>query len=217
MTAPTLPKLTPRLLSGSERFHHNGQPLPHDVCAFWRWAFSDLCNNTLRGMLAEYLVAVAVNSPNPMRIQWDACDLQTPEGILVEVKSSAYLQSWDQERLSDISFDVGMKRAWSAATNTYLTSPARSAHVYVFALHAHRDKTTVDPLSIDQWQFFVASAQSLNAQLSTQRRIRLSSLLRLGVVQVPFQNLAASIAKRATPVISGVADQQTNSTTQGRG
>jgi hypothetical protein len=47
--APVVP------LNGSERF----TGLDATVADFWRWAFSDLRNNTTRGILAEFLVARA--------------------------------------------------------------------------------------------------------------------------------------------------------------
>jgi hypothetical protein len=36
------------------------------LSTFWRWAFSDLCDDTTRGILAEFLVArVLVGSESP--------------------------------------------------------------------------------------------------------------------------------------------------------
>ncbi len=33
------------------------------VSDFWRWAFSDLRDNTVRGVLAEFIVAAALAGP----------------------------------------------------------------------------------------------------------------------------------------------------------
>jgi hypothetical protein len=46
----------PQLLEASDRF--NG--LDATVLDFWRWAFSDLRDNTGRGILAEFFVATAL-------------------------------------------------------------------------------------------------------------------------------------------------------------
>ena len=46
-------------LTGDEQF--TGSALT--VADFWRWAFSDLRTNIVRGVLAEYLVASAVAIP----------------------------------------------------------------------------------------------------------------------------------------------------------
>jgi hypothetical protein len=71
---------------------------------FWRWAFSDLRTNIVRGILAEFLVAQAVGDPSPLREAWDNWDVTTATSLKVEVKSSAYLQSWNQRKHSSIVF-----------------------------------------------------------------------------------------------------------------
>lgn len=44
------------------------------VADLWRWAFSDLRDNTSRGVLAEFLIAKAVNDRRALRIGWDNFD-----------------------------------------------------------------------------------------------------------------------------------------------
>ena len=88
--------------TGKEPFTLNGEELPFDVSAFWRWSSSDLLGNALRGVLAEFIVASALGITERPREEWDAYDLITPSGLKVEVKSSAYLQSWQQTKLSKI-------------------------------------------------------------------------------------------------------------------
>ncbi|MGH4120853.1 hypothetical protein [Clostridium sp.] len=56
---------------------------------FWSWNQSDILNNALRGVLAEYIVATAIEAKNEIRIEWDAYDLVTKEGVKVE---DAYLK-----------------------------------------------------------------------------------------------------------------------------
>src|SRR5690606_38685474 len=70
---------------------------------FWSFAMSDLLMNNVRGYLAEFLVARAVGATGT-RVEWDAYDVLTPEGIRVEVKSAGFLQAWAQRRLSRIAF-----------------------------------------------------------------------------------------------------------------
>ena len=60
-----------------------------------RWANSDLVSNVTRGVLAEYIVAHAVGvSTAIVRDEWAAYDLETPDGIKLEVMPAAYIQSW---------------------------------------------------------------------------------------------------------------------------
>lgn len=107
-----------------------------EPAAFWRWAYSDFLSNALRGVLAEFIVAQALGGDSRPRTEWDAYDLITKDGLKIEVKSSAYLQSWQQHRPSTIRFDIGLKRGWDAATNVYASEAGRAADVYVFCVFA---------------------------------------------------------------------------------
>jgi hypothetical protein len=46
--------------TGTEQFRANGIEIGTDLLDFCRWSASDLVNNTMRGVLAEYLVARAL-------------------------------------------------------------------------------------------------------------------------------------------------------------
>ncbi len=80
--------------------------LEFDLLSFWQWSASDLLSNATRGVLAEYLVARALSDRASVRVEWDAFDAVTENGVRVEVKSSAYLQSWRQAKLSRITFST---------------------------------------------------------------------------------------------------------------
>jgi hypothetical protein len=112
-----------RPLTGQERFSSD----PSSVLDFWRWAFSDLRTNIVRGVLAEYLVARAVGDLSPLRKAWDNWDVTTATGIKVEVKSSAYLQSWNQRKLSAITFSTMISPALRSgcATERRRSTPHR--------------------------------------------------------------------------------------------
>ena len=45
-------------------------------------------------------------------MNWDKYDLLFLEGIAVEVKSSGYLQSWDQDKLSSLGFGIQPIHGW---------------------------------------------------------------------------------------------------------
>ncbi len=77
--------------TGSEPFRNGDVLLSQTLLGFWRWAASDLVSNTLRGILAEYIVACALDLPQEVRVEWDAFDLKTAQGLKIEVKSAAYL------------------------------------------------------------------------------------------------------------------------------
>jgi hypothetical protein len=136
-------------------------------------------DNALRGALAEYLVACDLGIADGTRPGWNAYDLITPEGIKVEVKSAAYLQSWQQSAHSKVCFDIRPTFGWDAATNTYGAERKRQADVYVFCLLAHKDKPSLDPLDLSQWEFYVLTSKALDERLPTQKTISLAGLLRL--------------------------------------
>lgn len=77
----------------AEPIRANGETVAR-LADFWSWACSDLANNTMRGLLAEYLVATALGAAAGTRTEWDTVDIRTSDGWRVEVKSTAYLQSW---------------------------------------------------------------------------------------------------------------------------
>lgn len=193
-----LGRLTIMRKTGQEPFHSNGQALEVNLLGFWQWSASDLVSNVTRGRLAEYIVAQALGLATAgIRDEWAAFDLQTPSGIKIEVKSSAYVQSWHQEKLSQIMFVVPKTRTWDANTNVQSREARRQADVYVFALLAHTDKTTIDPLNVNQWQFYVLPTTALNARARSQHSITLKSLKRLCGGTVSFADLSMAIAKAA--------------------
>jgi len=167
--------IEPTRKSGDEPFTNNGKPINTNLSDFWQWAYSDLLNNTHRGKLAEFIVASALDVADGIGGTWDKYDL-TFEGIGIEAKSAAYLQSWHQEKLSDISFDIRPTLAWNATTGKYDTEQKRQADVYVMCLLKHKDKNTVNPLNLEQWEFYVVETSMLNELLPVQKRVSLGFL-----------------------------------------
>jgi len=177
-------------LDGDEPFRLASERLPFSVHDFWSWSISDLVSNATRGILAEYIVAKAcgVDTSQP-RGEWAAVDLETPEGVSIEVKSSAYIQSWHQNEYSKISFGVPKTRKWDPETNRQGKEPERTADVYVFAVLAHRDQATIDPLNLDQWEFYVLPTATLDARKRSQHSITLPSLKKLNAGPYGFSTL----------------------------
>jgi hypothetical protein len=193
-----LSRLSPQPKTGAEFLHVHGAPLPVTLLDFWRWSTSDLVSNTTRGRLAEFIVAAALAIPvSGVRDEWATWDLTTPEGITVEVKSAAYVQSWHQHRLSAITFATLRTRAWDPETNRQTEASARHAQVYVFALLAHQEKATIDPLNLGQWQFYVLPTAVLNARKRSQHSITLPSLMALCGTGLSYAALRAAVLRAA--------------------
>lgn len=198
MTHPTSDLVAVAVKTGDEPFIHLGQHVGVGLRGFWRWASSDLLSNALRGLLAEYIVGLALGvvEKNPRR-EWDSADLRTSQGLRVEVKSSAYLQTWQQQRLSTISFTIKPTIGWDARTNTYATERARQADVYVFCVFTAAEKAVADPLNLDQWDFYVMPTNRLNAAVGEQKTITLASLRRHQPATCSFADLGACIEAEA--------------------
>ena len=194
MSQPLLPsQVTPK--TGAEPLRCGDVLLAQTVLDFWRWSSSDLVGNALRGIFAEYLVASALGLAKTCRVEWDAFDLSTPNGLRIEVKSAAYLQSWQQKALSQIRFGIAPTRAFDTATNSYTSFSARQADVYVFCLLHHQDKATVNPLDMSQWTFYLLPASTLEARHPFQKTISLASLLKTNPVRCAYEELASAITE----------------------
>ena len=161
----------PEPLKPETLFTQKGQPTSFSVLDFWVWMASDVLNNTLRGTIAEYIVSQALEACTPVRVEWDTVDITTPEGIKIEVKSAAYLQSWPQKRPSAISFNIAKKRPWDPETNQYGETQVRSADVYVFCLLTPKDGRTVNPLELTQWEFYILPTSTLDSSLGNQKTV----------------------------------------------
>ncbi len=179
-------------LSGKERFISSGGRLDKSILDFWSWAFSGISINAIRGTLADFIVAVALGvDAGSIREGWQPYDLITEEGIRVEVKSSSYLQSWDQKRLSKPVFSCGRKNL----DNTFEQDGKRirRADVYVFALLVEKDKRNLNPLDLDQWEYFVLSTEKLDAKLGDQKTLSIESLRNIRCSRVGFRDLKQAI------------------------
>lgn len=181
--------------TGKEKFLSNGKELNFTVNDFWGWSSSEFMNNALRGVLAEFIVAKAINDPSEFREEWDACDLITPNGIKVEVKSSSYIQSWQQKELSKIVFGIQPTYGWDATKNESSRTQQRQSDVYVFCVYAHKDQSSANPLELSQWEFYVLSTEALDAHCKNQKTISLSSLLKFNPIKAQFGELNAAINK----------------------
>lgn len=175
-----LGEIKARPKNGNECLTNNGQKTEYKLLDFWRWSVSDILSNATRGRFAEFIVGTAVGlNPENLRDEWDAYDLTPDEGIKIEVKSAAYIQSWSQKNFSTISFSIKPARYWDAATNMQRGDPKRHADIYVFCHLKHKDQTTIDPLKMEQWDFYVLPTFELNNYKRSQSSITLNSLKKL--------------------------------------
>jgi len=141
---------------------------------FWKWAYSSLADNATRGVFAEYLVGLALDVLGEPRTNWDAADLRYL-GHLIEVKSSADNQSWNQDKPSVVRFAAGKKRWWNANTGEWSAVAERPAVVYVFC-HFRGAATSDEVVDIGLWDFYPVATPQLDVELSETQSLGLNRL-----------------------------------------
>lgn len=167
------------------------------ILDFWRWALGDLRMNTARSWVAEFLVALALDDPSALREEWASHDVTAADGTRVEVKASAYLQSWVQRKPTPPSFTLtGAKEIWDPERGVYTVPDRGRVDVWVFALQTASTHDEYDALDLAQWRFWAAP----NAQVEGwgQKSGRLSLIERQCGIGRPWEELP-EIVSRASP------------------
>ena len=191
------------MYTGTEHFSANGNVINISITDFWRWAYSDLSNNINRSVLAEYIVASALSNAglktDSYRIMWQAYDLfcenlnPCKEGCRIEVKSAAYVQSWDCKHPDHISFRIAPARLPDKDGDYKDDAPLqRNCDIYVFCVYKAMTKDE-SPLNLDLWSFYVLSTDILNEKKPTQKSITLPSLLQLEPKQCNYNGIGDTI------------------------
>src|SRR5690606_17504853 len=160
-----LDKIEQTIKNGDEPLLCQNNRLPITIKDFWAWSASDIMSNTTRSRFAEFIVATATNVDLGIpRQEWESYDLLTTEGIKIEVKSSAYIQAWHQKKLSTITFSIKPARYWNSLNGEQESIAKRHADIYVMCLLKNIDQNTINPLDMDQWDFYVLSKQELRSE-----------------------------------------------------
>lgn len=80
-------------------------------------------------------------------------------------------------------------------TGIYETECRRQSDIYVFAVLAHVDKLTVNPLDMSQWGFHVVPTEVINATLGTRKTLTLRKLQDLSGMSIPYSRLKEVVEK----------------------
>lgn len=182
--------------TGQEVFSSNNQPLPVNLLDFWRWSTSDLLSNATRGVLAEFIVATAlgVDLSPIVREEWAAYDLEFCERK-IEVKSAAYVQSWHQNRYSNIRFNISSTREWNKETNIQAKDEKRQADLYIFCLFTSKQKKDANPLNLDEWLFYVLPSREIDEFFGSQKTVSLTKLVSKGTQPCGYRDLRTQVEK----------------------
>jgi len=179
--------------TGEENLEFENTSVGYTLLDFWRWSVSDILSNATRGRLAEFIVGTAIKlNIEHLRNEWDAYDLITEDGIKIEVKSASYLQSWKQDKYSTISFSIKAASHLDNLETMVRSEVKRHADVYVFCLLKHKDAFTINPLKLEQWDFFVVPTIQIDNYKRSKTSITLPSLQKI-TTKVSYLNLKSAI------------------------
>ena len=191
--------------SGDEPLLFSKEQTGFTVLDFWRWSFSDLLDNVLRGSFCEFVVGAALGVDlSAGRTNWAPWDITFPyswedaagrhDFIRVEVKNSSYLQSWNDGKLSKISFGIAPKEVADPAQGI-IGEKKRQSDVYVFCHYKAKDKATADPLVLDDWDFDIVSTKVLDDRCAGQKSIGLASLQNLRHIRTDFPGIRDAVIR----------------------
>lgn len=176
----SLEEIKPELKSGNEKLTFKNNKINFCLLDFWQWSVSDILSNATRGKFAEFIVGTAINIDlKKVRDEWAPFDLKTEDGIKIEIKSASYIQSWYQPNYSQIKFSIKPARHWNSKNGKYSETRKRHSDLYVFCLLKHKNQKTINPLKLDQWEFYVISTKMINTTLKTRSSISLKALSQL--------------------------------------
>lgn len=192
------------MYTGNEKFMFKDKDLGKTMLNFWSWAYSDLIRNVNRGAFAEFVVREAMNTQcrntphrTDFRVSMDAYDLLSPDGIRVEVKSSAYIQAWESEHPARISFRIAPAKSLDSSGNYSADSQyCRHSDVYVFCVWTAMSREQ-NILDLSLWDFYVIATKTLDQKVPNQKTITFQSLLSLQPRKVDYFGLYEAIRSEA--------------------
>lgn len=147
------------------------------VADFWSWAYSDILENVHRGYYAEYLVGAALGVLDAPRVGWAGYDLAY-RGIRLEVKSSAYLQSWHRadSKPTSPTFNIAEKLQWDPDRKSVPATPVRACDYYVFCLFKSRDRSTANVFDASAWEFYVVPTADIASTHKSRKQLPMTML-----------------------------------------
>jgi hypothetical protein len=178
---------------------------------FWRWAFSDLCDDDIKGIFAEWMVGMLLGLPLSFsrRVSWADSDIILLNGTRIEVKATALWQSWKLVNQDGSSKSITAPATLNPGKIRFCGLQARTtesqwsgeraykADLYVFCFHSQTDPAEWDAWNLADWEFYVMTRQEL-ADLKVGRSISLTALrkIRQPMSAAQFQSHMQALTSR---------------------
>jgi hypothetical protein len=144
---------------------------------FLSWAYSDLCDDVNKGIFAEWLVAKILGIKSHRRYLWANSDLETSSGVRIEVKASAYWQSWKalnpDGSLKDLSKVIiqpdnkirfGGLVARDTIDNSKQEFGSLKSDYYCFCFHTEKNYEAWNAMDISKWEFYLVAAKDIKTK-----------------------------------------------------
>jgi len=159
--------LTHSIPTSDDRLFGDAILPPHvRLTDFWRWAFSDLSEDYLKGFFAEWMVAVLLGLPvqDSRRLEFQRYD-HASGAKRIEVKSTARWQSWkvlDEEgRPRSIPKKPATPDSSIRFAGLRTDDGKYNADIYVLCFQAEKDFARWNALDLSQWEFYVVRQRDL--------------------------------------------------------
>lgn len=108
--------------------------------------------------------------------EWASWDIESDDGIRIEVKQSAARQTWTDlpsraGKATSGSFDIAPRTGyWAEGGSKWIAEPGRHAHIYILAWHPVADAKKADHRDPAQWRFFVVPSSQIPPKQKTISR-----------------------------------------------
>lgn len=200
------------MYNGDEKLINDGEYLPYTMLDFWKWAYSNVLHNMLRGTLADFIVKCALDrggviTRTEIGTGFEPYDLEGPvipstgKVSRIEVKSAAFVQLWDIKHPDRASFSIApAKMPDETGDYPHNAERQRNNDLYVFTLYTATDRRR-NILDLSWWQFYVLPTYKINEDksLNGQKTISLKRVKSL-CPTLSFDMLCDAIVKACNSI-----------------
>ena len=156
----------PTTYNGDKHFTDNDMPTTFLLSDFYSWLSTDMTTPAVRNLLAEYIVATALE----IEQEGKAYPCLYYGSHSIAVSSSGYVQT-----------SVG------GLVSPTFKAPSK-ADIYIFCLHEHLNRNTFDLMKLEQWTFFI-----IDKQLPDNQPLTVSVIKALSTYMVKYNELKGAI------------------------
>jgi hypothetical protein len=182
----------PTTKTGTEVFTSNGKPTGMDILDFWKWNKSNLLEKKTRNELARFIVARALDNGSPVKEKFPSWELESSSGKRLSVRSDAFYENGKIKKNSQLKFSI-LGHMGDKNTPGFTGFQRRWSDVFIFSVLITKDPEMVDPLDLDQWNFYVVPTRVLDEKDRNSSHITLGALLGIDHTVCKFHELKKAI------------------------